>query len=261
MPGALTGHLDAVQIILAAFLAFFAGLVFYLRREDKREGYPLWDVSPQGVPIEGWPAAPPTKVYKLLEGGETTMPHRTEPSAMRGAPMHAHIGAPLVPIGDPMTAEIGPGAYPLRIDRPFLSEGRPQVQPMRAAAGWKVARGDPDPRGMVVYDAARAPVGTVIDLWVDRGVKFLRYLEVRLDGDERPVMVPIFHTDVRPRQRAVRLKSMLAGHLRAMPRLRSPDEITAREEDQVNAFFASATMYGRSFVGMGPERAVPRLPG
>ncbi len=179
MPGALTEHLDAVQIIVAAFFLFFAGLVVYLRREDKREGYPLWDVSPQGIPIEGWPAAPPTKVYTLLDGTQTSMPNRTEPSLMRGAPMHRHIGAPMVPIGDAMTAEIGPGAYPMRMDRPFTSEGRPQVQPMRVARGWNVAKGDPDPRGMTVYDRARKPVGTVSDLWVDRAVKFLRYLEVR----------------------------------------------------------------------------------
>ena len=264
MPGALTGHLDAVQIITAAFFVFFAGLIYYLRREDKREGYPLWDVSPQGVPIEGFPPVPPTKIYKLLEGGETAMPHRLEPSAMRGAPVYRHPGAPLVPIGDAMLAEIGPGAYPMRIDRPLLSEGAPQVQPMRAAHGWDVAKGDADPRGFAVFDAARQKVGTVTDLWVDRGVKLLRYLEVRLDGDDQPtVLVPIFRTDVRGKRQTVLLTSMLAGYLRTAPRLQSPDQITAREEDQVNAYFSAAMMYGRGHSG-GTARmgdAAPRFAG
>ena len=34
-------NVDVTQIVLYAFWLFFAGLVYYLRREDKREGYPL----------------------------------------------------------------------------------------------------------------------------------------------------------------------------------------------------------------------------
>ena len=268
LPGALTGHLDAVQIITAVFFLFFAGLIYYLRREDKREGYPLWDVSPQGVPIEGFPPVPPTKVYLRQEGGTTAMPHRFEPSAMRAMPVQRHLGAPLVPIGDGMLAEIGPGAYPMRKDSPLLSEGKPQVQPMRVAEGWDVMEGDPDPRGMRVLDAARVEVGTVVDLWVDRGVKILRYLEVRLDGNPaaQTVMVPLFRTDVRGRRRTVVVTAMLAGHLRQAPRLANPDEITAREEDQVNAYFSAAYMFGRGHAGgMSAEpmadASVPRFPG
>ncbi|HEY5309302.1 MAG TPA: photosynthetic reaction center subunit H, partial [Casimicrobiaceae bacterium] len=39
--GAITSYIDVAQIALYAFWIFFAGLIFYLRREDKREGYPL----------------------------------------------------------------------------------------------------------------------------------------------------------------------------------------------------------------------------
>lgn len=264
MPGAITEHLDAVQLITGAFFAFFAGLIYYLRREDKREGYPLLDVSPQRTSIEGFPAMPPVKVYKLLEGGETTMPHRTEPSLMRGLPVQRHLGAPLVPVGDPMLAEIGPGAYPMRKDAPLMAQGAPQVRPMRLATDWRVARGETDPRGMRVFDAARHEVGTVTDLWVDRGVKILRYLEVQLDDpQEPPVLVPLYRTDVRAKRRAVLIRAMLAGHLRQAPRLSTPDEITAREEDQVNAYFSAAPMYGRSFAGgaLEPGETAPRIPG
>ena len=34
-------YLDTAQIALYGFWAFFAGLIWYLHREDKREGYPL----------------------------------------------------------------------------------------------------------------------------------------------------------------------------------------------------------------------------
>ena len=54
-------HLDGAQIVLYAFWLFFFGLIYYLRREDKREGYPL--ESERG-PVQGFPAVPETKVFR-----------------------------------------------------------------------------------------------------------------------------------------------------------------------------------------------------
>ena len=267
-PGALTSHLDAVQILVALFFLCFAALIYYLRREDKREGYPLWDISPRNIPIEGFPAVPPTKVYLLMEGGTATMPHRFEPSATRAIPADNQFGSPLIPIGDAMLAEVGPGAYPMRKNTPLISEGEPQVQPMRVAHGWDVMKGDADPRGMRVLDSAKTEVGTVTDLWVDRGVKILRYLEVTLDNDPAGtnIIVPLFRTNVREKRRVVLIDAMLAGHVRLAPRLTNPDVITAREEDQVNAYFSAAHMYGRGHAGGSVplatgESLVPRFPG
>jgi hypothetical protein len=53
-------YIDFAQITIYLFWFFFAGLVIYLRREDKREGYPL-DSDRSGVPVEGWPAVPKGK--------------------------------------------------------------------------------------------------------------------------------------------------------------------------------------------------------
>lgn len=53
-------YFDGTQIVLYAFWLFFVGLIIYLRREDKREGYPL--ESPQG-PRSGWPLPPEPKTY------------------------------------------------------------------------------------------------------------------------------------------------------------------------------------------------------
>ena len=35
--GAITSHIDVAQVVLYAFWAFFAGLVYYLQRESRRE--------------------------------------------------------------------------------------------------------------------------------------------------------------------------------------------------------------------------------
>jgi photosynthetic reaction center H subunit len=53
-------YIDGATIAIYAFWLFFFGLVIYLRREDKREGYPL--ESPQG-PREGWPKPGEKKTY------------------------------------------------------------------------------------------------------------------------------------------------------------------------------------------------------
>src|ERR1700748_969973 len=39
--GAFTRYIDIPQVVLYLFWIFFVGLIWYLRGEDKREGYPL----------------------------------------------------------------------------------------------------------------------------------------------------------------------------------------------------------------------------
>jgi photosynthetic reaction center H subunit len=41
--GAITSYIDVAQLTLYAFWLFFFALVWYLHRENKREGYPLVD--------------------------------------------------------------------------------------------------------------------------------------------------------------------------------------------------------------------------
>ncbi|MBP8290924.1 MAG: photosynthetic reaction center subunit H, partial [Chromatiaceae bacterium] len=60
--GALTSHLDVAQIVLYAFWLFFAGLIIYLRREDKREGYPLESDRSQ-IKVVGFPSMPEPKTF------------------------------------------------------------------------------------------------------------------------------------------------------------------------------------------------------
>jgi photosynthetic reaction center H subunit len=58
----ITSNIDFAQVLLYAFWLFFAGLIYYLRREDKREGYPL-DSDGRRVRVQGWPPMPGQKFF------------------------------------------------------------------------------------------------------------------------------------------------------------------------------------------------------
>ena len=57
----VTSYIDFAQISLYVFWIFFAGLIYYLRREDKREGYPL--ETRRRVRVQGWPPIPAEKYF------------------------------------------------------------------------------------------------------------------------------------------------------------------------------------------------------
>lgn len=76
----ITEYIDFAQLVLYLFWIFFFGLIVYLRREDKREGYPL-ESDRTGVPVQGWPAVPPKKTYIHPPGvaaWEAAHPQRAE---------------------------------------------------------------------------------------------------------------------------------------------------------------------------------------
>ncbi len=69
MRGAI-GNLDVAQLVLYAFWFFFAGLIFYLRREDRREGYPLESEGQRGFKPRNliWIPEPKTRSVRLRAG-------------------------------------------------------------------------------------------------------------------------------------------------------------------------------------------------
>src|SRR5277367_2621353 len=102
--GEITGYIDVAQVTLYAFWVFFAGLIVYLRREDKREGYPLEsDRSGGRVRVQGFPAMPAPKTFMLANGGTVQAP-RSEPDTRNilAQPSGAYLGAPWQPTGNPM---------------------------------------------------------------------------------------------------------------------------------------------------------------
>jgi len=181
--GAITSYIDVAQLALYAFWVFFAGLIFYLRREDRREGYPLERDPAERVVRRGGevlPFLPETKTFLLAHGGTASsgIPDRREPLMERVA---AWPGAPSQPSGDPMQAAVGPGSYAERTDEPELTlEGQPLIVPLAAAPGFSIEANDPDPRGMEVIGADRGLAGTVREIWVDQVEPQIRLLEVEL---------------------------------------------------------------------------------
>ena len=73
--GAITGYIDVAQIALYVFWVFFAGLIYYLHQENKREGYPLESERSAHVRVQGWPPIPSPKTFRLQHGGSSTAPN------------------------------------------------------------------------------------------------------------------------------------------------------------------------------------------
>ncbi len=243
--GAITGYIDVAQIALYVFWAFFAGLIYYLHKENKREGYPLESDRSQHIRVQGWPAIPEAKTFALREGGTALAPKGSDPQhAIAGRPMGAWPGAPLVPTGDPMDLGIGPGSYALRadvVDTTF--EGDARIVPLRAAKGFGVADGDPDPRGMPVIGADGQVGGTVRDLWVDRAEMLFRYLEIDVPNAAKgpQVLLPINFAVVG--ERDVKVQSVLGAQIAGVPRTKHPDQVTLLEEEKIMAYYGAGTLY------------------
>jgi len=243
--GDFTTHADVAIIILKTFTLFFLGLVFYLRREDKREGYPL--VHSNGRIIKGFPPMPKPKTYLLPHGaGTVTTPRvREEPEVVNATPIISAFGAPQEPVGDPMLAGVGPGSSAMREDEPDLTwDGDPKIVPMRVATDFSIPARDPDPRGLPVVGADGEQGGTVTDVWVDRSEPQTRYLEVEVSGGRRVLLpTPMLRIKGKGEKRRVIVSSILGSQFANVPGTANPDQVTLREEDRVAAYYACGQLY------------------
>ena len=245
--GEIFANFDVAQLVLYAFWIFFAGLIYYLRSEDKREGYPLVPDTNGRAVIQGWPAVPGPKTFLLQQGGRQVAPRVGEESyPIKADPVAGFIGAPLEPTGNPMVDGVGPAAYAMRADIPdALFDGQPRIVPLRNSSEHVIAPGDSDPRGMEVTGADGDVAGTVTDAWVDRAECILRYYEVEVPGASgaRRVLLPVNFTRVEPDRRRVRVSSILAAQFGQVPGTAAPDLVTRREEDRICAYYGSGHLY------------------
>jgi photosynthetic reaction center H subunit len=252
--GAITGYMDVAQVALYGFWAFFIGLIIYLRREDKREGYPLQNDSGR-VTVQGFPAVPEAKAFRLADGRTVLAPDPAKDAAPIAArPTGPGPGSPLEPTGNPMLDGVGPGAYPARGNHPERTfDGQPLIVPLRAARGFRVASEDPDPRGMTAVGADGRSGGTVTELWVDRAEPMIRYLEVTLDDGSRTVLVPMPMARIDAVRARVVVRSILGSQFAAVPAIVGAGEVTLAEEERITAYFGAGTLYAE------PSRAEPLL--
>lgn len=255
MSTALTHSIDVAQVVLYAFWAFFFGLIYWLRREDRREGYPLESDNPKHVAPERQVLIPSPKTFHLMHGGVALQPNferdTREISAERTS---AAAGSPITPTGDPMTSNVGPASYAQRADTPELTrEGHDLIVPMRVVEDFAVNAG-PDPRGWEVVATDGKVAGVVKDLWVDRADVMVRYLEVELaDATAGTRLLPITMLRLRAEPKKVDVYAVRAEHFASVPQLKEPDRITLLEEDKICAFYAGGRLYAE------PKRLGPVL--
>ena len=225
--GAITGYIDVAQIVLYAFWIFFAGLIFYLHRENKREGYPL--ESADGTRFKhGFPMTPPPKTFRLADGTSMTVPS----PAATGVPR-------------------GPGAWAQRRDIPDVTVlGTPRIVPLRADPNFSVAQEDIDPRGLPVIGGDGKTGGVVREMWVDRSENLFRYLEAEV-ADGARVLVPVNLSRIRARD--VYVDAIFGGDFAAVPRTKNADSVTALEEDQITAYYGAGTLFA------SPSRSEPLI--
>ncbi len=266
--GGITEYIDVAQVTLYAFWIFFFGLIFYLRREDRREGYPL-EHNPGEPENPGVIWIPPPKVFRLADGSERLAPRAGETDAGRSLnarPIELWHGAPLAPVGDPMKAEVGPGAYALRDDVPDMTfHNTPKIVPGRVASEFSVVDDDPDPRGMQIIAADGRVAGVCADIWIDRGEAIIRYLEAETKGGRR-VLIPMTLArvgalfggaldlvigDAFGIDGKIKVQTLTASQFEDIPALANPDQVTRLEEDRICAYFAGGQMYAT------PDRSEP----
>ena len=249
--GAITQYVDVAQIVLYLFWAFFAGLIYYLARENHREGYPMVVDGDREVRITGWPVPEP-KTYKLAHGGEVSVPTGFVPRHevdIAAEPAHPWKGAPLVPTGNPMLDGIGPGAYAQRADVPDLTwDGQVKIIPLRVATDYEVSGNDVDPRGMTIVGADDESGGVVRELWIDTAEVMFRYLEIETASGGR-VMVPMLFARIT--RSGVKVQAILGHQFEHVPGLKQPDQITFLEEEKIMGYFGGGTLYAE------PSRAEP----
>jgi len=256
----ITGYIDVAQVTLYVFWVFFAGLIFYLQRESRREGFPLEDDA-GNKDGPSWIFTPEPKAFHLAHGhGVFQAPNdkgdaNSDPANLKGTQVGQFSGAPWQPENEmPMLDGIGPGAWTERANVPdVLHNGEPKIVPMRADDTITVANGDMDPRGMRVVGCDSIIAGRVTDVWVDRMEHMVRFLEIETEVGDAPrrVLVPMNFVVVktpRDREKVLYVHAIKGEQFALVPGTRKKKEITLLEEEKIMAYFGAGLLYA------SPER-------
>ncbi len=267
--GNLFANIDIAEIMLWAFTLFFVGLIFYLRREDRREGYPLEADVGGRIEPSGSFFTPDVKTFRTRHGGETSASGRRDVRPPNATRLAVWSGAPSDPVGDPMQSGFGPGAWADRADVPDVTwEGEPRIAPLRSAPAFFLAKESADPRGMEVVGADGVIGGVVEDIWIDKSEALIRYLEIRLPGPVAAaaadpgapaapmggvVLLPMPFATVNKRRSRIEVSAVLGAQIAGAPVIASRDQVTLLEEDKISAYFGGGLLYAT------PKRREPLL--
>lgn len=282
--GGFTQQFDLPLLLVDLFFVFFLCLVYYLRQEDKREGYPLVSHrtrrSGGRVKVVGFPPMPKPKAFIQPHGKPTVY----APAEEHLPPIHATNlgnpnGMPIEPIGDPLLSGTGAAAWVPKSDEPELShDGKPLFVPLRAAPQFRVMKGDADPRGFEVLGLDKAVAGQVVDIWLDKSEHYARFFEVELapslaetrarkNAAEAPgdkpaddhappplgarILLPAEFASVNGRARTVRTAAIPADRFAQVPGRKKDATLTALEEQRIRAYFGGGWLWATP-ARMGP---------
>lgn len=246
MYNAYFGNFDLASLSIWLFWLFFALLIFYIQRENMREGYPLEDDDGNLSANQGLFPVPDDKTFRLPHGrGDKVVPSGQTPERAN-LPLEktaAGNGFPFAPTGDPMADGVGPASWAPRRDVPELDgHGHPKIIPMAAKDSFAVSAGR-DPRGLPLIAGDGEVVGRISDMWLDEPEQLVRYLEVELDaghgGGKR--LVPL--TMARIWKDHVKVRSIFGKHFAGVPKHASPNQVTLLEEDKICGYYAGGTLY------------------
>lgn len=240
------GNFDLASLSIWLFYGFFAALIFYIQRENMREGYPLRDDDGTESANQGPFPVPEDKTFEREHG----LPSVTVPSGQRPDRQDLALertaqsnGFPFEPTGDPMLDGVGPASWANREDTPELDgHGHPKIVPMSATQGFQVTAGN-NPIGLQVIGYDKQPVGKVVDLWIDEAEQLVRHLEIELDpkwGSGRRLLPIHFSVIYRG---LVRVRSLYAKNFDNIPKNASPRQVTKLEEDKIMAYYGGGTLY------------------
>ncbi|MFN7003714.1 MAG: photosynthetic reaction center subunit H [Roseinatronobacter sp.] len=234
------GNFDLALISLYMFWIFLAGLIYYIQRENQREGYPL--ENEDGTLTGSNLSLPEPKTFILPHGrGEFKAPNfEREARDLALAPTSGGTGFPFAPTGNPLADGVGPAAWSARRDEAELDgHGHAKIQPMAKVGDFAVAAGR-DPRGLPIMCHDRKSPGKVSDMWVDVPEQLVRYLEVTLaDGSKR--LVPMAMAKIKADR--VIVNALDSESFAGIPSIASDAQITKLEEDKVSAYVAGGYLY------------------
>jgi photosynthetic reaction center H subunit len=261
MTGSIVGNIDVAQVVLYVFWVFFAGLIWYIRKEDRREGYPLESDIKGEYNKDPWLFLAQPKTFHLPHGeGTVSVPNDKRDTrdlkAERTAPW---AGSTYAPTGDPMKSGMGPGSWAERADRPDITaHGDPRIAPLRSEKSFAVAEGETDPVGLPVIGCDGVAAGTVKDIWVDRAESLIRYLEVSLgEGKEaQSVLLPMgfcVMQNIGGGNKGFYVHAIKAEHFAGVPKTAKKTQVTLLEEEKIMAYYGGGLLYA------DPRRQEPAL--
>ncbi len=244
MHNAFFANFDLASLSIWLFWIFFALLIFYIQRENMREGYPLEDDDGNVSANQGPFPVPEDKTFILPHGrGELTVPSGQKPDRDNLALRKTADGNgyPFEPTGDPMKDGVGPASWAPRRDEPELaSTGHPKIVPMSHAEDFFVSTGK-DPVGLPVVSGDKKVVGTVTDIWIDEPEQLIRYIEFDLGEGKGKRLVPL--TMARVWSNRVVVASIYADHFADVTTIKSDRQVTLLEEEKICAYYGGGYLY------------------